>query len=400
MPESRPVVALYHHLPPGGADRAMYELTRRTAGRYRYVLFEIEIGDRDPFAAAGRSPIADVVEDRHAVAARSGGSSRPGRWGITIPAVLRAERRLGRLVDELRPHAIVCHHQRFTQSPALLAQREIPSVYMLQEPRRRGFEYSLAHPSRDPTTADRLSTAATAMPEAWAKRRDIRLTRAADHILCNSDHSREYIWRAYGRDATVVRLGVDGERFTLPEDDERDSEVLAVGSLDATKGHDLAIDAIATVDPAIRPRLRIVHNRAGSAYGGLLTSHASRVGVDLVLEAAVSDDELVSRYQRARAVVLAGRVEPLGLTALEALACGTPAVAVREGGYRETVLDGVNGYLTDREPAALGDGIARVMKGELDASRAILRAGALERFGWDDAAATYARVVDQAITGG
>lgn len=399
MADRRPVVALYHHLPPGGAERAMFELTRRTADRYRYVLFEIDIGGRDAFAGSARSPLHDIVAERHAVGAHAGGQSRLGRWAVTIPSVVRAERHLLREVGELAPNAIVCHHQRFTQAPELLSIKEIPSVYMLQEPRRRGFEYALSHPDEDRSWRRRLPSTAMALPEAWAKQRDIRLTRAADHILCNSDHSREYVWRAYGRDATVIRLGVDGTQFTPPTSDDREDEVLAVGSLDPTKGHDLAIRAVAHIDAAIRPRLRIVHNRAGSGDADRLRRLAVEVGVELILETAISEADLVDRYQRCRAVVLAARVEPLGLTALEALACGTPVAAVREGGYRETVVDGVNGYLADRNPKALGDALARIVKDELGANPAALRADVLARFNWDAAAERYASIVDQAIAG-
>lgn len=47
--------------------------------------------------------------------------------------------------------------------------------------------------------------------------------------------------------------------------------------------------------------------------------------------------------------------EPLGLVALEAMACGRPVLAVAEGGERETVRDGETGFLVRRSVEEFAD---------------------------------------------
>ena len=55
--------------------------------------------------------------------------------------------------------------------------------------------------------------------------------------------------------------------------------------------------------------------------------------------------------------------EPFGLVMVEAMACGTPVVALRRGSVPEVVEDGVTGFIRD-DPAELPDAIERA--GELD----------------------------------
>ena len=67
----------------------------------------------------------------------------------------------------------------------------------------------------------------------------------------------------------------------------------------------------------------------------------------------VSDAELRWLYSNARLLVAAA-TEDLGLAPLEAMAFGTPVVALRRGGYLETVVEGATGvFFDDPQPAAI-----------------------------------------------
>jgi glycosyltransferase involved in cell wall biosynthesis len=62
----------------------------------------------------------------------------------------------------------------------------------------------------------------------------------------------------------------------------------------------------------------------------------------------VSDEELARQMGRARAFVFAA-LEDLGLMPIEAMACGTPVIALARGGTAETVKDGRTGVLFDEQ---------------------------------------------------
>ena len=93
-----------------------------------------------------------------------------------------------------------------------------------------------------------------------------------------------------------------------------------------------------------------LHHVGGGSKDDLreLEEVAKSKGVDLVIEPRLSQEDLVSLVKRARAVVSLAHGEPFGLTPIEAQAAGTPALMVNEGGYCQTVEDGVSGRLLPR----------------------------------------------------
>jgi glycosyltransferase involved in cell wall biosynthesis len=103
-------------------------------------------------------------------------------------------------------------------------------------------------------------------------------------------------------------------------------------------------------------------------------------------------DDKIRGYGAARAVLMPIRwAEPFGLVMVEAMACGTPVIAFREGSAPEVVDDGVTGFLVDDEDE-MAAAIGRL--GELD--RAACRERAQERFGADRAVEGYEAVYGRA----
>ena len=102
----------------------------------------------------------------------------------------------------------------------------------------------------------------------------------------------------------------------------------------------------------------------------------------------VGTDDKAEAYGRARALLMPIRwAEPFGMVMTEAMACGTPVIAFREGSVPELIEDGVNGFVVEDEHE-----MARAI-GRLDEiDRARCREYARERFGVDAAVDGYERV--------
>lgn len=75
-----------------------------------------------------------------------------------------------------------------------------------------------------------------------------------------------------------------------------------------------------------------------------------RVG-DCVRLGAVSDEELRWLYSTCEALVVVAH-EDFGLTPIEAMAFGTPVIALRAGGYLDSVVEDVTGVFFDQPDAA------------------------------------------------
>ncbi len=137
---------------------------------------------------------------------------------------------------------------------------------------------------------------------------------------------------------------------TADADGEREGYFLVVARLMAYKNLGVVIDAFN------KTRTPLVIAGDGPLYRRL----ARRAGPTVKLVGAVSDATLSTLYARAAAVVVPND-EDFGLTAVEAMAHGTPVLALRSGGALETVVEGMTGeFFDDPIPESLADGIKRI----------------------------------------
>lgn len=79
-----------------------------------------------------------------------------------------------------------------------------------------------------------------------------------------------------------------------------------------------------------------------------INQQAKNKSVNLWVAPRLPSEGLSQLIHESLAVVSMAHKEPFGLTPIEAFSIGTPAIFVDEGGFRDTIIDGVCGRLLDR----------------------------------------------------
>lgn len=177
--------------------------------------------------------------------------------------------------------------------------------------------------------------------------------------------------------------------------------ILALGRIAANKGYDLLIEAMATVVSRCNDAqlLLAIGGTSPSAdeseYVDQLCCQARSLGIaDHVRFAGyVPDDELANLYRAADIFALSSRYEPFGMTAVEAMACGTPTVVTTEGGLCEELVWGRDALSADpRDPEALGHTLLQILQNRR-LQRQLSRHGAEQVRKWYTWTAIASRVV-------
>lgn len=185
-------------------------------------------------------------------------------------------------------------------------------------------------------------------------RQELEYARTFDEILSNSIFSRESILKAYNLESKVCYLGVD-TGFYKPTGEKKENFVVGLGTIYHAKGIDRAIRAVAAIEKK-RPPLIWIGNGAWDHDLNRYIRLAQESKVEFIPKINIPDKEVISLLSRASAMIYTSRLEPFGLAPLEANACGTAVVAIAEGGVKETVKNGINGYLIKEDnPGKLGE---------------------------------------------
>jgi len=208
------------------------------------------------------------------------------------------------------------------------------------------------------------------------------------------DDSRFFPVSRTTREAIQARLGLEGPA------------ILALGRVAANKGYDLLLKALPTVverAPSVTLVLAVGSTRptpGETAQIEALQALAERLGVRARVRLLdyIPDERLADTYRAADVFALSSRYEPFGMTAVEAMACGTPAVITTKGGLWQMIEPGRDALCADpTDPRAFGEAIAAVLSHPEIAER-LSRAGARQTratFTWRGIASQVLRLLRQ-----
>lgn len=185
------------------------------------------------------------------------------------------------------------------------------------------------------------------IPAAWRRKVSLEVYRSARTVICISRRV-EGILSSETPDRTrsaVVHNGVNTSLFSPTVEQPATEEILVVGTLLPSKGHDLVLRALKNLQ-ASRPALRCRIIGEGP-YRARFETLASDLGIGSQVQfvGRQSRAEVAEAMRRCSVFVLPSRNEALGCVYLEAMSCGKPVIACYGQGIDEVIEHGKNGWL-------------------------------------------------------
>jgi glycosyltransferase involved in cell wall biosynthesis len=218
-----------------------------------------------------------------------------------------------------RCDVILVHPDRFTQAPLLLLFlrfSRVPVFYYCHESLRMVYEPHLAFTEN----VSLLNIFYEYMTRYIRRVYDSLSTRSASFLFTNSRFTQNNINRIYHRDSIVLYPGVSSSFFSS-RNVQRKQQVLFIGEKTSENGYPL------------------LHSLLSVLKKHMISVHFVEFGTQ-----RISDTRLISLYAQSKATLCLSIQEPFGMVSVESMASGTPVIAVNEGGYTETVVDGKTGF--------------------------------------------------------
>ncbi len=382
-------VAIYHNLPDGGAIRALHELVRHSYEEVEYDLYQLA-----PIDQASRYNFQPYVKNHKSYDY----IYSPSKIDILIEIVTRfarlrrIQKNIAHEIDSKNYDAVFVHHCAIAQTPFLLEYLKTKSLYFIQEPRRLSFEQDFYKNSKE--MIPKVLRAPWVLRQKILKDFDIVNASKCSAALCNSKYAQGNISKAYNINAEVCYLGIDKEKFFYTKQAKK-NQIVVVGTLHPAKGQDLAIRAVKKVESKKGMKLIFVYENYDARYKRALEVLSKELGITTEFRQGVTDEQLARIYRESIMTLAVAAKEPFGFTPIESAACGTPTVAVKEGGYLETVVDGQNGLLCNRNAKSITRAIDEAIQTKWDPAKMSKKARL--QWSWQASAKTYLTVLEELV---
>lgn len=224
--------------------------------------------------------------------------------------------------------AVIISHHAFAAA-AVHAATPRPTIVYVHSPARWAWDEDM----RREETDSQLGQLALSMLSRLAIKTELSAAPKMTTIVANSTAVAQRIQRHWHRESHVVHPPVNVDFYTPDPTEAREDYFLLAGRLVGYKRPDLAIGA------AAKAGVKLVV--AGDGREAAMCKKLAE-GTDVTFLGRVSNEEFRSLYRRAKAMVMPGE-EDFGITPVEAMACGTPVIALGVGGALDSVVDGVTG---------------------------------------------------------
>ncbi len=332
------VVCLRYHPATGGVETTVLETTTRLAKSFELRVVTSDLKVERPFQRLSEDEQLDQYQGVPIAHLPSKKFLPVEGYGVIMKGLNEALEGS----DMLHLHAYGSHHA--DKAVKYAARQGIPSILT-----------AYLHPA----THSHHKILRTLYDSTIGKRTLKRCT----GIITLTSMEKDYIARRFGvpkERITVIPSGTDIDKFRDFGYEREENSLLFVGRLSPVKRLDMLFRALVRVKKRVpKVKLRIIGRDWGVEAQLLELAEQLKIGDNLEFLGEVTFDELVERYNRAKAFVLTSRFETFGVTIMEAIACGAPVVVTGVGGIPEVV--GNAGIICEENDESVSKGIIRIL---------------------------------------
>lgn len=192
------------------------------------------------------------------------------------------------------------------------------------------------------------------IPMHFLRMLDFKAAQIPDYFIANSNEVASRIEKFYRRDSTVIYPPVEIPNIKLPV--QKENYYVIGGRVSRHKGHDIAIKAFTKLGLPLK-----VFGGTFASYG--LAQFKKSAGKNIEFYGEISEEEKWELMSKAKAFIFPSEQEDFGIIPVEAMAAGTPVIALGQGGVLETVVEGKTGtFFYERTPESLTAAVRKFEK--------------------------------------
>ena len=213
---------------------------------------------------------------------------------------------------------------------------------------------------------------------------DYYKTIGVTQFISNSKYITRRIKKFYGRDSITIYPGIDTEIFAQNEAIKKQNYFLVVSTLAKYKNIDVIIKTFC------ENKRQLVIAGTGSMEKYLQELAKDCDNIEFL--GYVSNNRKIKLLQGAQGFVFSN-IEDFGIAPVEALAAGTPVLALWGGGLSETIKEGMNGIFFDQAvPEKIKEAITKFLKIDFNHQDIVKSA---QKFGKDNFIQNFSNVVNK-----
>ena len=171
------------------------------------------------------------------------------------------------------------------------------------------------------------------------RKNDFKLAQKPDFLIANSNYSKNEISKYYKRESTVIFPPVEIREFKFQ--DKKKNYYITTSRQVNWKKLDLAVKAFA------KNGKRLILVGGGAEHQKLKNLAKNSQNIEFI-QRVNSPQELSKIVGEAKGFIFPS-LEPFGIAPIEALATGTPILALNKGGSQDYIQEGKNGVFFDEQ---------------------------------------------------